>query len=782
LSGRRRRSIVGSALALGAVMLMAGTALADLPTADPQSVATDHAVAKTITLTGTAAAGLADFNITTDPTHGGLDAETGAMTCDSPPACHVDVLYTPTASYEGPDTFAFTVGNGTDGTSDPATVSIAVGSAPVAADDPDVSCAADTAGGTFVTLEDNPLTVGAASPCGLLANDTDADAGDTLTASRTTDGSLGSATVGGTGGFTYTPDANRNGADTFTYDASDGVLSDTGTVHVSIVAVNDVPSFTAGGAQTVDEDGGAATVTGWATGISAGPFEGSQTVDFIVADNDHPELFSAGPAVAANGTLTFTPAANANGTAHVAIKIHDNGGTNNFGVDTSATQSLTITIDPVNDAPSFTNNGGVTVNEDSGAYSQPGWVLTSTPGPSDESGQTITYSVTDNTNTSLFSSQPAVAANGTLTFTPATNGNGSADVTVVAVDNGGGTDTSAPSTVTITVNPVNDAPNAVNDTGTGAGIPVPENSAGTILDVLANDSSLPDAPEPLTVTSAGDLTHGPFHGTVTVALDGSSVTYKPTAGYYGADSFPYTISDNDPTTPLTDTATVVVNVVKDATPPTVTTPLQHIRTGVTMTSTALLGTITWTGTDTGVGIDHYTVQRSVNGGTFASLTLSTPTATSLNVTYGFSGATYRFRVRAVDRNGNVGAWANGPTFTTSRSQETSGYFKYSGFWATTSNVNDSGGAAKYAGTAGKSVTFTRSFRDVAFVAPKSSTRGSADIYVDGVKVATVSLKSSTGKYRQVIWTAHFNSKTTHTVRIVVVGNGRIDLDCFVILS
>jgi hypothetical protein len=56
-------------------------------------------------------------------------------------------------------------------------------------------------------------------------------------------------------------------------------------------------------------------------------------------------LFSAGPAVAADGTLSFTPSG-LTGTATVTIHLRDDGGTGNGGVDTSADQVFTITIDP----------------------------------------------------------------------------------------------------------------------------------------------------------------------------------------------------------------------------------------------------------------------------------------------------------------------------------------------------------------------------------------------------------------------------------------------------
>ena len=120
--------------------------------------------------------------------------------------------------------------------------------------------------------------------------------------------------------------------------------------------VNDAPSFTKGANQTVlDEDAGAQSVSGWATAISAGPTNQSgQTVDFIVSNTNN-ALFGVQPAVSPTGTLTFTPTANANGSATVSVQIHDNGGVLNGGVDTSAAQTFTITVTAVNDAPTATN-------------------------------------------------------------------------------------------------------------------------------------------------------------------------------------------------------------------------------------------------------------------------------------------------------------------------------------------------------------------------------------------------------------------------------------------
>src|SRR5207249_2917224 len=137
------------------------------------------------------------------------------------------------------------------------------------------------------------------------------------------------------------------------------------------------------------EDSGAYSQP-WATAISAGPAnEASQSVTFT-STNDNNALFSAQPSVAADGTLTFTPVANANGTATVTITAHDDGGTANGGVDTSAAQTFTITVIAVNDAPSFTGGGNVSVLEDSGAYSQ-AWATAISAGPPDESSQSVTF-------------------------------------------------------------------------------------------------------------------------------------------------------------------------------------------------------------------------------------------------------------------------------------------------------------------------------------------------------------------------------------------------------
>jgi hypothetical protein len=176
-------------------------------------------------------------------------------------------------------------------------------------------------------------------------------------------------------------------------------------------------------------------------------------VSFTVT-NDNPGLFSTQPAVAPNGTLTYRAAANANGVGTVTVRAVDNGGTANGGNDTSAPQTFTITILPRNMPPSFAAGPNQSSLSLLGTKTIPGWASAIDPGGADEAWQTVTFTVT-NDNPGLFSVQPAVAADGTLTYKPTLVALGSATVTVTAHDNGGtlngGTDTSPPQTFTISV-------------------------------------------------------------------------------------------------------------------------------------------------------------------------------------------------------------------------------------------------------------------------------------------------------------------------------------------
>src|SRR5207237_1302147 len=146
--------------------------------------------------------------------------------------------------------------------------------------------------------------------------------------------------------LTINPAADQFGASTITITVNGtNSQSMTDTFVLTVNSVNDAPSFTKGADQTVNEDAGAQTLANWATNISAGPpNESSQTVTFQVTGNTNLGLFSAGPAVSPTGTLTYTSAPDANGSATITIVLKDNGGTANGGMDTSAPQTFTITV------------------------------------------------------------------------------------------------------------------------------------------------------------------------------------------------------------------------------------------------------------------------------------------------------------------------------------------------------------------------------------------------------------------------------------------------------
>lgn len=189
-----------------------GLNLNTAPEADPLTASTDEDVALNGTLTGS------DFNEdpltfekVTDPTIGDVVVNADGT-----------FIYTPNLNANGSDTFTFRVYDGAL-YSEAATVTITVNpinDAPVA-DDQDVE-----------TDEETPLdgTVTA----------TDVE-GDSLTYSGTGDTPYGAVVVNTDGTFTYTPDADFAGEDSFTFTVSDGFLTDTGVVTITVNPVNDAP-------------------------------------------------------------------------------------------------------------------------------------------------------------------------------------------------------------------------------------------------------------------------------------------------------------------------------------------------------------------------------------------------------------------------------------------------------------------------------------------------------------------------------------------------------------
>lgn len=307
---------------------------------------------------------------------------------------------------------------------------------------------------------------------------------------------------------------------------------------LQVVRVNDAPSFAIGSDVVRDEDAGQQVISGWATAISAGADEDTQTITFEVVSNSNPTLFTSGPTVTSDGTLTFETAANASGSSTIQLRLKDNGGTSAGGVDASDIQSFSITIEPVNDAPT-TLADQFTITEDFPLTILPWTLLLNDHDVEDDSLAVV--DMTQPTRGAMTSN-----ADGSYTYTPDANFFGVDQFTYLATD---GQAESGPTIVTISVLPVNDAPTANDDW-------VDIASARPIrIAVLNNDVDVDNDVIRVLAYSR------PLKGRLT--RDGDALSFLPVAGAVGADSFTYTVAD---VKGATSTATVHLNLI-DSTPP-----------------------------------------------------------------------------------------------------------------------------------------------------------------------------------------------------------------------
>ena len=142
-------------------------------------------------------------------------------------------------------------------------------------------------------------------------------------------------------------------------------------------------------------------------------------------------------------------------------------------------------------------------------------------------------------------------------------------------------------------------------------------------------------------------------------------------------------------------------------------------------------------------------------------------------------------MRANDAAGNLSAWMYGPTFASGRTQQTSTAVRYSGTWTSANSSAASGGSLKYSTSSGASASYSFTGSSIAWVASKGPNRGSADVYIDGVLKATVSLHSTSYLNQRIVYAFNWSLNGTHTIRIVnraTSGHPRIDIDAFVRLA
>ena len=437
-----------------------------------------------------------------------------------------EVTFTPTASFTGTASFDYTVSDGTS--SDAGTVTVTVNAIPVATDD------------SLTIAED-----AAATDLDVIANDTDADTGDTLSINVVngvaviSNPSNGTAALktGSTTEITYTPNANFNGSDSFTYEVSDGNGGTaTGTVNVTITAVNDDPVAT-NDSLTIAEDAAATDLDVIANDTDADTGD-TLSINVVngVAVISNPSNGTAALKTGSTTEITYTPNANFNGTDSFTYEVSDgNGGT--------ATGTVNVTITAVNDDPvavddSVTTNEGTAVDIDVIAND------------TDVDGDALSVTAVSNEVNGIATIKSGSTTE--VTFTPTASFTGTASFDYTVSD---GTSSDA-GTVTVTVNAI---PVATDDSLT-----IAEDAAATDLDVIANDTDA-DTGDTLSINVVNGVAviSNPSNGTAALKTGSTTeITYTPNANFNGSDSFTYEVSDGNGGT-ATGTVNVTITAVND---------------------------------------------------------------------------------------------------------------------------------------------------------------------------------------------------------------------------
>lgn len=364
----------------------------------------------------------------------------------------------------------------------------------------------------------------------VLADDTDPE-GLPLRVVAVTDAAGGAVAIGADEAtVTYTPRADAAGRDVFTYTIED-MAGNRSTATIQVEVLNTAPQP---GDDAVTVPAGAPTV-----------------VDVLAGDTDPNgdalSVRSAGPASTQGGTVTvvdgvvtYAPPAGFTGTDTFTYVVADSRG----GASTGTVTVTVTNTPPVAADDAYVTDEGVAVT------------LDLLGNDTDANGDTLSVTgTTGETGGGMW----VVGLDGTGTWTPPAGFTGTATLTYTVSDGKGGTDTA---TVEIDVN---GRPTAVDDSAT--------TPAGTAVSfgVLGNDTD-PDG-DPLTAS----LTVAAAHGSVLMNADGTT-TYTPDAGWAGADTFTYRVSDGR----LTDTATVTVTTQNAA-------PVANPDTASTPTNTPLVG-------------------------------------------------------------------------------------------------------------------------------------------------------------------------------------------------
>ncbi|MCL6434297.1 MAG: tandem-95 repeat protein [Leptolyngbyaceae cyanobacterium HOT.MB2.61] len=510
------------------------------------------------------------------------------------------------------DSFTYLARDSAGATSNTATVNILVSSLPntppTAIDD------------LIPAFDEDTSTTG-----NVLLNDTDAE--DTRPGvAELVNGPTQAATftLNADGSFSYTPNPNFNGTDTFTYLARDsaGAPSNTATVTLSITPVNDLPIAVNDLIPAFDED---TSTTGNVLSNDTDVEDGRPTIAELVNAPANAATFTLN----ADGSFSYTPNPNFNGTDTFTYRARDSAGA------ASNIATVTLSIAPVNDAPVANADGiyKVAIDTPRTIGAADGVLLNDT----DPDGQTL--NAVSTVTTSANRGAVVLNADGSFVYTPAAGFNGIDTFIYQATD---GQLVSNLATVTLSVGP-NAAPVAENDNNprhrTAPGVPLTVNPVDS---VLQNDSDS-DGPSLSVVAGVTTTANG---GSVTLNADGSFV-YTPAAGFTGpTDTFTYRATDGIVTSNL---ATVTITVSNNAPPTAVddTNELYRTTPGTPLTISAISGVLQ-NDTDGGDGPSLSavaTVTTSANGG---NVTLNADGSFTYTPAAGFTGPTDTFIYQATD--------------------------------------------------------------------------------------------------------------------------------------
>jgi M6 family metalloprotease-like protein len=433
----------------------------------------------------------------TGPTHGSLTLNSDGS-----------FSYAPDSNWSGSDSFTYWANDGTLASASPATVTLSVNP---------INDAPNAAADSYTTNQNATLSV--AAP-GLLSNDSDIDS-TTLTTVKVSDPSHGTLTLNSNGSFSYVPETNWYGDDSFTYKVNDGALdSNTATVSISVNANH--PPVATGETYTFDED---TTLNPSAPGLLVNDTDsdGNTLTAVKVSDPAHGAL-----TLNSDGSFSYTPTANWYGTDSFTYQAAD-------GIANSNVATVTLNVSPVNDAPTAAADSYATGEDTVLDIPVPGLLA---------NDNDIDSTLTVTQVSAPMHGSLTLHADGSLSYTPDPDWNGTDSFTYKAFD---GVLYSNTVSVTLTVNAINDAPAASVDSYT-----TDQDSALTISapGLLGNDTDVDN------LTLSAVKVSSPTHGSLVLNADGSFV-YTPTSGYYGADSFTYSAFDG---TVNSDVTTVSIEV------------------------------------------------------------------------------------------------------------------------------------------------------------------------------------------------------------------------------